>query len=93
MSDRIRDLRGITWIKKGDFLPSGTATAEFNAIPANVDQAKKEEGGSALDDWFDGAPEVEVNEDVVGLGSYGKTLTVLFTDEDLEDEDDHDEDD
>ena len=47
MSDRIRDLRGITWIKKGDFLPSGTATAEFNADPANVDQAKKEEGGSA----------------------------------------------
>jgi hypothetical protein len=48
---------------------------------------------SYLDDWLDGAPQVEVNEDVVGLGSYGKTLTILFTDEDLEDEDQDDEDD
>jgi hypothetical protein len=93
MSDRIHDLRGITWIRKGDFLPNGTATASFNADPANVEQAKQEEGASALDDWFDGAPGVEVNEDVVGLGSYGKTLTVLFTDEDLDDEEDYDEDD
>lgn len=53
---------------------------------------RRAEGSSYLDDWFDGAPQVEVNEDVVGLGSYGKTLTVLFTDEDLEDEDDDEDD-
>jgi hypothetical protein len=92
MSDRIRDLRGITWIKKGDMLPTGTTTAEFNGDPSNVEEARQEEVTSALDDWFDGAPCVEVNEDVVGLGSYGKTLTVLYTDEELEtgveDEDD-----
>ena len=29
-----------------------------------------------------------MNEDVVGLGSYGKTLTVLFTDDVLDDEED-----
>ena len=92
MSDRIRDLRGITWIRKGDLLPDRTPTAEFNADASNVDEARREEGASYLDDWFDGAPRVEVNEDVVGLGSYGKTLTVLFTDEDLQDEDDREED-
>ncbi len=92
MSDRIRNLRGITWIKKSDLLPNGTTTAKFNADPSNVDEARRAEGSSYLDDWFDGAPQVEVNEDVVGLGSYGKTLTVLFTDEDLEDEDDDEDD-
>jgi len=39
------------------------------------------------------APAVEMEEDVVGLGSYGKTLTVLFTDEDLEPEDECEDDD
>jgi Zn-dependent peptidase ImmA (M78 family) len=92
MSDRIRDLRGITWIRKGDLLPDGTTTAEFNADASNVDEARREEGAGYLDDWFDGAPRIEVNEDVVGLGSYGKTLTVLFTDEDLEEEEDEDDD-
>ena len=93
MSDRIRDLRGITWIKKGDLLPTDTATEKFNRDPSNVEQARQEEGASFLDDWFDGAPQVEVNEDVIGLGSYGKTLTVLFTDEDVDQEDEIDEED
>ena len=92
MSDRIRDLRGITWIKKGDPLPSGT-TLDFNGDSSNIEEARQEEGTCSLDDWFDGAPQVEVNEDVVGLGSYGKTLTVLFTDEELEDEDENEDDD
>lgn len=92
MSERIRDLRGITWIKKGDSLPNGT-TRDFNADPSNIEEARQEEGTCFLDDWFDGAPQVEVNEDVIGLGSYGKTLTVLFTDEALDDDDEEDDDD
>jgi IrrE N-terminal-like domain len=93
VSDRIRDLRGITWIKKGDLLPTDTATEKFNRDTSNIKQARQEEGTSFLDDWFDGAPQVEVNEDVIGLGSYGKTLTILFTDEDVDQEDEIDEED
>ena len=37
-----------------------------------------------LDEWLDGAPRMEMKEDVVGLGHYGKTLTVLFTDQVVE---------
>jgi IrrE N-terminal-like domain len=92
MSDRIRDLRAITWIKKGDFLPTGTATATFNADPSNIEQARRVEGTTIFSDWFDGGPDTEINEDVVGLGAYGKTLTVLHTDEPLDDEDEDDED-
>lgn len=43
-----------------------------------------------LDEWFDGAPRVEMNEDVVGLGHYGKTLAVLFTDEEIDETDEPD---
>lgn len=91
MSDRIRDLRGITWIKKGDMLPNGV-TRRFNREPANIAQARREEAACQLDDWFDGAPDAEVNEDVIGLGGYGKTLTVLFTDELPDHGNDHDDD-
>ncbi len=45
--------------------------------------------------WFDGAPDIEMNEDVVGLGAYGRTLTVLHTDQATGDDDDvtaHEED-
>ena len=90
MSNRIRDLRGITWISKGDFLSVGTTTARFNASPGFVEQSRRVEGVSTLDDWFDGAPEIEVNEDVVGLGSYGRTMTIIYTDEDLESDDEDD---
>ncbi len=92
MSDSIRDLHGVTWIKKGDLVPTGTTTSAFSANPSNVDNAARDEGGCLLSDWFDGAPDIEVNEDVVGLGSYGKILTILFTDESLEDEDEYKDD-
>lgn len=91
MSDRIRDLKGITWIKKGEPVPDDSPTAEFNDDPDNVAEAQTLEATCYLDVWLDGAPQVEMNEDVIGLGSYGKTLTILFTDEELEDEEDEDD--
>ncbi len=93
LSDRLRDAGRFRWLKKGDLIAPRSATASFNKTKSNVDDGKKEEGSCWLDDWFDDAPQVEMNEDVIGLGTYGKTLTVLFTDEDLEDEDESDEDD
>lgn len=91
MSDSIRDYRGLTWIKKGTILPNG-ATKSFNRDSTNIAQARREESTSNLDDWFDGAPDVEVNEDVIGLGNYGKTLTILFTDGLPDDEEEYDDD-
>lgn len=93
LSDRLRDAKNFQWLKKGDLIAPRSTTASFNKKPANIEDGKQEEGSCCLDDWFDDAPQVEMNEDVVGLGSYGKTLTVLFTGEDLEDEDASDEDD
>jgi hypothetical protein len=93
MSDVIRDLSGLQWIKKGTPLPPRCQTRTFNENASNIACSRDAAGWTSLDDWFDSAPEVEMKEDVVGLGGYGKTLTVLFTEEPLSDEDDVDSDD
>jgi hypothetical protein len=88
LSERVKDIRGLQWLKKGDLIAPRSATAVFNKTQANVAEARQDDGSCWLDDWFDGAPQIEMNEDVLGLGSYGRTLTVLFTDEAIEDESD-----
>ncbi len=80
MSKPLRDHRGLTWIRKGSGLPAGTATANFNKDDENVRKGKRVRSTSSLDTWFDGRSDAELNEDVVGLGEYGKTLTVLWAD-------------
>ena len=77
MSDSFRNVRGLTWPKKGSGLPLGTATIKFNRAAENVLLSERLAATSNLDVWFDGHPEAIVNEEVVGLGGYGRTLTVL----------------
>lgn len=93
MSPALHDLRGLTWLRKGAILPKGTVSASFNLEPANIAQCREAEGTADLSLWFDGAPDVEMMEDAFGLGSYGKTLTVLFTTESIDDEADEHADD
>jgi hypothetical protein len=79
------------FIKKGDPLPAGV-TAAFNARPENVAAARRVTGECDLMDWFDTDRHVPLDEEVIGLGRYGFTLTVLssevLTDTGEEDEDD-----
>lgn len=91
LSQTLRDHRGLEWLKKGASLPSGTATARLAADPGGVERAERKSSGGSFPDWFDGAPDVECEEEVVGLGRFGQTLTVLWSDEPIE-EDEPDED-
>lgn len=43
MSEVLRDLRGITWIRKGDALPSQSETYRFNSDASNVAAGSKAE--------------------------------------------------
>lgn len=86
MSDAIRQKQGLTWLKSGDSIPVGSVTAKFHANHENIAAGRKAGGFTTLDEWFEGAPRLEMKEDVVGLGHYGKALTVLFTKEALEDD-------
>jgi hypothetical protein len=90
VSDLLRDVRGVVPLRKGDLVPTHTPTAKFNASPRNSGSCNTETVSCFLNDWFDDAPRFEMNEDVVGLGTYGKTLTVLFTSDEITNEDEDD---
>jgi Zn-dependent peptidase ImmA (M78 family) len=92
MSDALKDFQGIDWIRKGQALPQSSPTFLFNRDPQRIARAERADGTSDIQDWFGGNRSIEICEDVIGLGSYGKTLTVLYgfqlPDEDEDEEDD-----
>jgi len=91
MSGALASVKGLRWPKKDSLLPQNTATASFNRDQTNVLSAKNVEAWTRLDKWFDDAPPVEMKEDVIGLGNYRKTLTVLFTEDPISVDDDDDD--
>jgi hypothetical protein len=76
MSPTLRAQRNLTWLKKGAGVPPSTLTFQFAGDSTNIQKARTASGYTTLDDWFDG-PDIEMSEEVIGLGEYGRTLTVL----------------
>lgn len=87
LSNPLSEVEGVRRIAKRAPLPRNSCTAQFNHEAGNISRAARDASWASLDDWFEDAPETEMKEDVVGLGSYGKTLTVLFTDDAIETKD------
>lgn len=77
MSDGLKQAEGLSWVKRGTPVPAGTVTANFNAQPENVRTGKRDAADGLLNDWVDGSKTYRVVEEVVGLGQYGRTLTIL----------------
>ncbi len=77
MSKPLLEIAGPNRIRKGEALPSGTATEIFNKDRDRVTRAERTAGTSELQDWIGGSHSVALTEEVVGLGGYGRTLTVL----------------
>ena len=77
MSEELRNLDGIDWIRKNYPLPKNTATFAFNQDADRIRSSDRADGFSDLQDWFGGRRSSEIKEEVIGLGRYGKTLTVL----------------
>lgn len=80
-SEALGRLPGVRWgLRKDDPLPTGSATYRFNQDSGRVTGAHSEESSCHISEWFtDCRTDLTLNEDVIGLGIYGKTLTVLFT--------------
>lgn len=85
-SDPFKKLKGLTWKLKDVPLPEDSLTKEFNRDMDNVYSAEKAESVSNIQDWFGGDVDIQLTEQVIGLGRYGQTLTVLYAEEDLEDD-------
>ena len=91
MSDELKEIEGLDWPKKGQVVPRGSVTHSFNKNQENIKNGEKRTGNSSFTDWFGGNRDFEIVEDVVGLGSYGKILTVLTITEDIEELEEQDE--
>jgi len=81
-SPTLREIVGVRLFRRGDPLPNASATSRFNRDHQNRLSAKEVESTCCLSAWFPDAPAHEMNEDILGLGKYGKTLTVWFTEND-----------
>lgn len=80
-SENFKDLGRNIFLPKGASLPDTSTTAVFNALTSNVASGRQATGECRLRDWFDTDRNPALDEQVVGLGSYGLTLTVLSSDE------------
>lgn len=91
-SESFKNLGKLAFLRKGAPLPQG-ATRNFNAVAANIISAERAVGETDLATWFDGPGRITLDEEIMGLGKYGYTLTVLTSEElpenplDEEDED------
>ena len=77
LSDALEEVDGLNWIRKAEALSRATATFAFNEDSERIRRAEREQDVSNLQDWFGGDRNLSATEQVIGLGSYGKTLTVL----------------
>ena len=84
-SKRVQHLDSIDLRVRRSLPPPGSITTEFWKDRDNVAKSKRDEGTTYLSDWFDNAPRLEMLEEVIGLGTYGRVLTILSSDADLDD--------
>lgn len=79
MSDGFKSLGKLAFLRKGMLLPD-SATREFNRDTENVAYGRRYTQETSLADWFDGPAHIRLDEEIVGLGSFGHTLTVFSSD-------------
>ncbi|OLP59283.1 hypothetical protein BJF93_05210 [Xaviernesmea oryzae] len=66
-------------MRKGTPLPAGTATARLASYTARVRSGDRIADEADIRDWLGGFTKAAVSEESVGLGGYGKVLTVLVS--------------
>ncbi len=76
-SSLMRGIRGYKHPLKGSFLPLDSLTREFNQIQSNVIASQRDDDSADLIAWFHADDEIDACEEVIGLGDYGKTLTII----------------
>jgi hypothetical protein len=79
LSEAMKTLPKLDWLRKGSPLPSGTATASLASARERVLAGERVADYVDVRDWLGGAKRAPVTEASVGLGQYGKVLTVLVS--------------
>lgn len=86
-SHAMRNIKGFKHPTKGSLLPRDSLTRAFNQVESNILTARREDDSADLISWFRADDEFDASEEVIGLGDYGKSLTIICTDIAEEDED------
>ena len=76
-SDAIKSLPQLTWLRRGMPVPRRTQTAQLGADASWIASGDRLEAEIDIMDWLGGTRSASGIEQSLGLGSYGKTLTVL----------------
>jgi hypothetical protein len=97
MSEPMKTLPNLDWLRKGTPLPGDTATARLAADPGLVRAGHRVADARDVRDWLGGTTRAEISEESVGLGAYGKVLTILSSsaigqEDEPEDEEESEED-
>lgn len=91
-STSFKQIPEIDWLRKRDALPPEAPSKRFSNELEWIGAGQIAEEGGRLSAWFPGARDREIEEDVVGLGSYERLLTVLMTEETESEDDDNEAD-
>ncbi|WP_031364498.1 ImmA/IrrE family metallo-endopeptidase [Caballeronia sordidicola] len=82
LSPAMRRMKGLNFLKKGSVLPRESLTRTFNQTSENISLGRRVDDSTDLQLWFRCDDEIDASEEVIGLGDYGKTLTVITADAD-----------
>ncbi len=84
LSQSMKSLPELSWPAKESPVPAHSLTAQFNKKTKQIPQTGYEENEIDVRAWLSGNKSFQVKEEVQGLGSYGKTLTILSYAGDIE---------
>ena len=90
-SESFKRLGKRVFLRKGDRIPNDVETLVFNRSPSNVTDRKSVTSETTLGAWFNNGSDIVLDEEIIGLGRYGYTLTILSSEALLTDEDERDE--
>ena len=80
LSGSMQDFENLSWPRKGDALPEATISEALGASSADVASGKRVCEEVDLRRWLGGRRALKATEEALGLGSYGRVLTILTTD-------------
>ena len=92
MSERMLGLHPRRWPRRGDPVPRNTAAGVLHASSNRIASSERLDREADGADWFGSFDDVELFEETVGMGDYGRTLTILTTVDALPDDDGDDSD-
>lgn len=91
-SETMKTLLSLAYLK-GQSVPFGSITHTFLKDPVKITSTDRLAGQSNAIDWFGKGQQVTLREEVIGLGAYGRTLTLLIPDVKFDDDYDDDNED